>query len=115
MSNFAPKRTNYDTGDSRWLRDALRAEQHGVSVTTASFDAANIGTDGLVKSGTPHVDGEGLLRNDLVIKAGEQHLVAFVHAGTVDRRYLPVALTAAQEAGLSAIAFINGTAPTEGV
>lgn len=114
MSNFAPKRTTYDTGDSRWLRNALKADTHGVTVTTASFAGADIAADGLVKSGTPHTDPDkGLLRNDLVIKAGEKHLVAFViGGGPVDRRYLPKALTLAQETALSAIPFINGTAPT---
>lgn len=110
MSNFAPKRTTYDTGDSRWLRDALRAEQHGVTVTTDSFDAGDIDADGLVKSGSL-ISGEGLLRNNLVIKAGETHLVSVVHAGTVDRRYLPSDLALADESSLSAVAFINGTAP----
>ncbi|MDN5856494.1 MAG: hypothetical protein L0K86_27375 [Actinomycetia bacterium] len=111
MSNFAPKRTTYETDDTRWLRDALRAEQHGVTVTTSSFDAGDIGTDGLVKSGSL-ISGEGLLRSNLVIKSGETHLVAAVHAGTVDRRYLPSALALADEESLSAVAFINGTVPT---
>lgn len=110
MSNFAPKRTSYDTGDNRWLRDLLRSESHGVSVTTASFKAADIGADGLVKSGSL-IAGEGLLKDNLVIKAGETHLVAAVHGGSVDRRYLPAALSAAEEDSLSAIAFFNGTTP----
>lgn len=110
MSNFAPKRTDYDTGDSRWLRNALAASTHGVSVTTASFKAADIGADGLVKSGAI-VAGEGLLRNNLVIKAGESHLVAVVDGGDVDRRYLPAALTIADEGSLKNVNFINGTAP----
>jgi len=51
--------------------------------------------------------------NDFVIKAGETHLIAVVHAGTVDRRYLPAALNLAQETALSqnGISFINGTVP----
>lgn len=107
MSNFAPKRTEYDTGDRRWLRDMLKAETHGVSVTPANVaDDAN----GLVKSGSL-VAGEGLVLNDFVIKAGETHLIAVVHAGTVDRRFLPAALTAAQEASLKGLVFINGTVP----
>ena len=107
MSNFAPKRTSYDTGDRRWLRDAHKAETHGVSVTSADVaDDAN----GLVKSGSL-VAGEGLVLNDFVIKAGETHLIAVVHAGTVDRRYLPTALTAANETSLRTITFINGTVP----
>lgn len=115
MSNYAPKRTNYDTGDTRWLRNALAAQTHGVTVTTASFAAGDIGSDDRVKSGTAHADpAKGLLRNDLVIKAGEQHHVAFVVGGSpVDRRYLPSALTFEQESALSAIPFINGTAPEE--
>ena len=107
MSNFAPKRTNYDTGDRRWLRDMLKDETHGVSVTSAEVaDDAN----GLVKSGSL-VAGQGLVLNDFTIKAGETHLIAVVHAGTVDRRYLPTALTLAQETSLRTISFINGTVP----
>lgn len=107
MSNFAPKRTSYDTGDRRWLRDAHKSETHGVTVTPANVaDDAN----GLVKSGSL-VAGEGLVLNDFVIKAGEQHLIAVVHAGTVDRRYLPAALSAANETSLRTISFINGTVP----
>lgn len=107
MSNFAPKRTTYDTGDRRWLRDMLEAETHGVTVAPADVsDDPN----GLVKSGSL-VAGEGLVLNDFTIKAGEEHLIAVVHAGTVDRRYLPTSLTAAQEASLKGIVFINGTVP----
>lgn len=110
MSNFAPKRTSYDTGDNRWIRDLIRSEAHGVTVTTASFKAGAVASDGLVKSGSL-IAGEGLLKDNLVIKAGESHLVAVVHGGTVDRRYLPAALSAAEEDSLSAVAFINGTTP----
>lgn len=110
MSKFAPTRTTYDTGDRRWLRDMLKAETHGVSVTTASFKPADIAADGRVKSGS-FVTGEGLLLNDVVIKAGEEHLIAVVHAGTVDRRFLPAQLTIANEDALPAVVFINGTAP----
>lgn len=110
MSNFAPKRTTYTSGDNRWIRDLIRSESHGVTVTTASFKAADIDSDGLVKSGSL-IDGEGLLKDDVVIKAGESHLVSALHAGTVERRYLPAALTAAEEASLSAVVFINGTVP----
>ena len=107
MSNFAPKRTSYDTGDRRWLRDMLKAETHGVSVTNADVaDDAN----GLVKSGSV-VAGEGLVLNDFTIKAGESHLIAVVHAGTVDRRFLPAALTLPQEQSFPSIRFINGTVP----
>lgn len=107
MSNFAPKRTSYDTGDRRWLRDMHKSETHGVSVELA--DVVADGT-GLVKSGSI-VEGEGLVLNDVVIKAGEKHLISVVHAGTVDRRYLPAALTLAQETALRTISFINGTVP----
>lgn len=110
MSNFAPKRNVYGTGDRRWLRDLIKSEAHGVTVTTASFKAGDVDSDGLVKSGA-FVAGEGLLKDNLVIKEGESHLVSVVHAGTVDRRYLPTALAAADEGALSAVAFINGTAP----
>lgn len=107
MTNYAPKRTNYDTGDRRWLSDMLKAETHGVTVTPAVVsDDAN----GLVKSGSV-VAGEGLVLNDFVIKTGETHHIAVVHAGTVDRRYLPAQLTIAAEASFPAIVFINGTAP----
>jgi hypothetical protein len=108
VSNFAPKRTSYDSGDRRWLRDMLEAETHGVSVVPA--DVAD-DADGLVKSGSL-VAGEGLVLNDFVIKTGEKHLISVVHAGTVDRRFLPTALTAAQEASLKGIVFINGTVPS---
>lgn len=224
MSNFAPKRTTYDTGDSRWLRDALRAEQHGVTLngdlwtsdpagvlvksgthvselggpynatteevqtiteggsgltsftltfagqttdalddqaTAAEVQAAlealsNIGegnvevtgnaggvytvkfvgdlanTDVAQMTATPTggtgtvtiatstaggaaVDSptgagktEGHLRNDVLIKPGEKHLLAVVHAGTVDRRYLPSGNhDASAEAQLTAVAYIN--------
>lgn len=107
MSNYAPKRTTYDTGDRRWLPDLLKAETHGITVTPADVaDDAN----GLVKSGSL-VAGEGLVLNDFTIKAGETHHIAVVHAGTVDRRFLPTALTLAQETALKGIVFINGVVP----
>lgn len=110
MSNFAPKRTNYDQGDRRWLRDPHKAERHGVTVTAAQVaDDAN----GFVKSGSL-VAGEGLVLDDFTIKAGEKHLISVVHAGTVDRRFLPTPLNLAQETALTqnGISFINGTVPT---
>lgn len=107
MSNFAPKRTNYGTGDRRWLRDPHKSERHGVTVEPA--DVTKDG-DGLVKSGSP-VTGEGLVLDDFVIKTGEKHLISVVHEGTVDRRYLPAPLNQAAEASLKGIVFINGTAP----
>jgi hypothetical protein len=231
VSNFAPKRTEYDGGDTRWLRDALRAEQHGVTLdgdlftsdaagvlvksgthigkvtatnlggpyngtteevqtlteggagltsftitfggqTTGSLDddatadqvqaaleaLSTIGEGNVEVTGGPLATGpftvkfvgalantnvaamtttptggtgtvvvatgtaggsavdtpaglgtsEGHLRNDLLIKPGERHLVAVVHAGTVDRRYLPAGNhDASAEADLTAIAYIN--------
>jgi hypothetical protein len=107
VSNFAPKRTEYGTGDRRWLRDMLKSESHGVSVTTADVTADEAG---LVKSGSL-IAGQGLVLNDFTIKATETHLISVVHAGTVDRRYLPAALTFEEEAALPAVVFINGTAP----
>ena len=108
MSNFAPKRTTYDTGDRRWLRDMHKAETHGTTVALADVTAD---ADGLVKSGSV-VAGEGLVLNDFVIKDGESHLITVVHAGTVDRRYLPAALSLADEQSFPAVVFINGDAPT---
>lgn len=107
MANYAPRRTTYDTGDRRWLPDLLKAETHGVTVTAADVTAD---ANGLVKSGSL-VAGQGLVLNDFVIKAGETHHIAVVHAGTVDRRYLPAPLNQAAEASFTAIEFINGTAP----
>lgn len=107
MSNYAPKRTTFDTGDRRWLPNLLQAATHGVTVTPA--DVAD-DADGLVKSGSL-VAGEGLVLNDFTIKTGETHHIAVVHGGTVDRRYLPTALTLAQETALKGIVFINGTVP----
>lgn len=107
MANYAPRRTTYDTGDRRWLPDMLKAETHDLSVTPADVvDDA----DGLVRSGSLIVD-EGLVLNEFVIQTGETHHIAVVHAGTVDRRFLPAALTIAGEASFPAIVFINGTAP----
>lgn len=110
MSNFAPKRTEHGTGDRRWLRDILKSQTHGVTVAVADVtaDAA-----GLVKSGSL-VAGQGLVLNDFTIKAGESHLIAVVHAGTVDRRYLPGILSFEEEAALNGIVFINGTTPEPG-
>ena len=108
MSNFAPKRINYDTGDRRWLRDPSKASTHGVSVASTDVTAD---ANGLVLSGSL-VAGKGLVLDNHVIKTGESHLISVVHAGTVDRRYLPAALNQAQEAAFPAITFINGTAPT---
>lgn len=231
MSNFAPKRTSYDTGDTRWLRDALRAASHGISLdgdlftndpagvlvksgthigrvtatklggpydgtseeiqtlteggsgltsftitfggqTTAAIDddataadvqtaleaLSTIGAGNVVVTGGPLATGPfsvkfvgalantnvaamtttptggtgtvvvatttaggtaidspaglgksvGHLRNDLLIKPGEKHLVSVVHSGTVDRRFLPAGNhDVSAEADLTAIAYIN--------
>lgn len=231
MSNFAPTRNEYNGGDTRWLRDALRAEQHGITLdgdlftsvaagilvpsgthigrvtstdlggpyngtteetqtlteggsgltsftitfggqTTTSIDddatAAQVqaalealstvgdgnvevtggplgtgpfsvkfvgdlantnvaamtttptGGTGTVVVATSTAGGAALdsptglgksvghLRNDLLIKPGEKHLVSVVHAGTVDRRFLPAGNhDTSAEADLTAIAYIN--------
>lgn len=107
MSNFAPKRTTYGSGDTRWLRNMLKASTRGVSVAYA--DVVKDG-NGLVKSGSL-VDGEGLVLNEYTHKAGETHLIAVVDGGDVDRRYLPAQLTLAQETALKNINFINGVVP----
>lgn len=108
MSNFAPKRTTYSSGDTRWLRNMLKASTRDVSVAFADVtkDAA-----GLVKSGSL-VAGKGLVLNDFTIKSGETHLIAVVDGGDVDRRFLPAQLTLAQETALKNVNFINGTTPS---
>lgn len=106
MVNLKPKRTEYAGGDGRrWLPTHLKAETHTVTVTT---DKVTPDAAGLVPSGT-EIAGEGLLLNRLVIKEGEEHEVAVVHAGTVDRRYLPAQV--ADESDFSGISFIY-EAPT---
>lgn len=108
MSNFAPKRTTYGSGDTRWLRNLLTASTRGVSVVYA-----NVVKDGndLVKSGSL-VAGKGLVLNEYTHKSGETHLISIVDGGDVDRRYLPAQLTLAQETALKNINFINGTTPS---
>lgn len=108
MSNFAPKRTSYTSGDNRWLRNMLTASTRGVTVAFADVvkDA-----NGLVKSGSL-VAGKGLVLDEYTHKTGETHLIAVVNGGDVDRRYLPAALTLAQETALKNINFINGTVPS---
>lgn len=108
MANFAPKRATYGSGDRRWLRDPIKSERHGITVEYG--DVSGSIQDGVVPSGT-YITGEGLLLDDLAIATGEAHLVAVVHAGTVDRRYLPAPLNQAAEAALGQITFINGTPP----
>lgn len=111
MSNFAPKRPSYDFGDSRCFRDPHKAESHGVTLTYAEVSAL-LDSDGVLKIGK-HIAGEGLVKTGKVFKSGEKHLISVVHAGTVDRRYLPTPLNQAAETALSqnGISFINGTAP----
>ncbi len=122
MTNYAPKRTTYDTGDRRWLPDMLSAE-----TISATLDGA-LGT-GFYKSGT-HIglstatkrggryapaatDGRqtsvGLLLDDVQVNAGELHHVALVRAGVVDRRFLPAdsGHDAAAEADLTTIAVVR--------
>lgn len=108
MSNFAPKRTTYTSGDNRWLRNMLTASTRGVTVAYADVvkDA-----NGLVKSGSL-VAGKGLVLDEYTHKTGETHLIAVVDGGDVDRRYLPAQLTLAQETALKNINFINGTTPS---
>lgn len=108
MSKFAPTRTTYDTGDRRWLRNMLKSSTRDVTV---AFADVTKDSDGLVKSGSL-VAGKGLVLNDFVIKSGESHLIAVVDGGDVDRRYLPAALTLAQETALKNVNFINGTTPS---
>lgn len=108
MSKFAPTRTSYTGGDTRWLRNMLEASTRGVTVAFADVvkDAA-----GLCKSGSL-VAGKGLVLNDFTIKTGESHLISVVDGGDVDRRFLPAQLTLAQETALKNINFINGTTPS---
>lgn len=109
MSNFAPKRTTYGSGDTRWCRDLLAATTRGISAVYA--DVVKDGND-LVKSGSL-VAGKGLVLNEYTHKTGEKHLIAIVTGGTdVDRRYLPAQLTLAQETALKNINFVNGTTPS---
>lgn len=108
MSNFAPKRTTYTSGDNRWLRNMLTASTRGVTVAFA--DVVKDGA-GLVKSGSL-VAGKGLVLDEYTHKTGESHLIAVVDGGDVDRRYLPAQLTLAQETALKNINFINGTTPS---
>lgn len=226
MSSFAPERTEYGNDDTRWLRDALRAEGHGVTIdgslwtsdaagvlipsgthvsilggpynstteeiqtlteggsgltsftltfggqTTASIDddatavqvqaalealstigAGNVevtggplgtgpfsvkfvgdlantnvaqltttptGGTGTVTAATGTAGGaavdspagsgetEGHLRSRIRVKPGRKYLVTVVHAGSIDRRYLPAGNhDAAAEADLTAIAYFN--------
>jgi hypothetical protein len=128
VSKYAPTRTSYDTGDRRWLPDMLSAETHGVTLNGSLFSDTTKYPGGLVKSGThvgkvttgglhgPYSDAAsdgrqvsaGLLLNDVVVKTGEKHHVAVVHAGTVKTDKLPASSghDAAAKADLSAVVFL---------
>jgi hypothetical protein len=137
VANYAPRRTTYDTVDRRWLPDMLKAETHGVTLDAARILAK--WADGNVPSGAvlaidatsglgvpydPAYDSDavtagvqpngadiavGHLLNDAKVATGERHHVALVHAGTVDRRFLPATsgLDAGAEADLTTIAYIR--------
>jgi hypothetical protein len=137
VANYAPRRTTYDTVDRRWLPDMLKAETHGVSLDADRFLAkwadGNVpsgavtaidGTSGLAVPYDPAYDSDpatagaqpngadvadGHLVNNVKVAAGERHHVAVVHAGTVDRRFLPATsgLDAGAEADLTTIAYIR--------
>lgn len=136
MANYAPRRTNYDTGDRRWLPDMLKAETHGISLDADRLLAK--WTDGNVPSGAvlavdatsglgvpynpaydsdPAVAGAqpngadvavGHLLNDIKVAAGERHHTAAVHAGTVRVDMLPATsgLDAGARADLTTIAYV---------
>ena len=122
MSNFAPKRTSYDTGDRRWARNFLALDTHDITLDGSKFPAGTViksGTDigrlTTTKLGAPYApaatDGTqksvGLLVNDFKVEPG-MHLVAVASGGgPVDRRFLPAGHDAAAEADLPAINFIN--------
>ena len=123
MSNFAPKRTTFDTTDRRWARNFLALDTHDVTLDGSLFGAVgtviksgtHIGRKTTGKLGAPYApsasDGTetsiGLLVNDFVVAPGK-HLVAVASGGgPVDRRYLPAGHDAAAEAALTAINFIN--------
>ena len=118
MSNFAPKRTSYDTGDRRWARNFLALDTHDVTLDGSKFTAGQViksGThvsvaDGTTKMHGPRSAGQpsgGLLVNDWVAGSGK-HLVAVASGGgPVDRRFLPAGHDTAAEQSLTAINFIN--------
>lgn len=122
MSNFAPKRTTFDTTDRRWARNFLALDTHDVTLDGSKWVAGTVVKSGThigkltaSKLGAPYDDSKtdgtqtsvGLLVNDWVAAPGK-HLVAVASGGgPVDRRYLPDGHDAAAEADLSAINFIN--------
>lgn len=112
MSNFAPTRTEYGTGDRRWARKFLALDTHDVNLDGSAWPAGQV-----IPSGT-HVGADGgpraadapsvgLLVNDWRASAGK-HLVAVASGGgPVDRRFLPAGHDEAAEASLTAVNFIN--------
>lgn len=118
MSNFAPTRNTYGTGDRRWARNFLALDTHDVTLDGSKYPAGTVvpsGThvsvaDGTTKMHGPRTGGQasgGILINDF--KAGPgKHLVAVASGGgPVDRRYLPAGHDVAAEQSLTAINFIN--------
>jgi hypothetical protein len=37
VTDYAPRRTTYDTGDRRWLPNMLKAETHGITLDGSLF------------------------------------------------------------------------------
>ena len=122
MSNFAPKRTTYGTTDRRWARDLLALDTIDVTLDGSKWPAGttipsgtHVGRITASKMCAPYNAGAtddtqkslGLLVNDFVVAPGK-HLVAVASGGgPVERRYLPAGNTAAAEANLPAINFVN--------
>lgn len=112
MSNFAPKRTTYTTGDRRWARNFLALSTNDVTLDGAAWTPGQVIPSGthVGADGGPRAAGEaslGLLVNDWKAAPGK-HLVAVASGGgPVDRRYLPAGHDAEAEASLTAINFIN--------
>lgn len=113
MTNFAPKRTTYGTGDRRWARNFLALDTHDVTLDGALWPAGTVvpaGTHIAATGGGPRAAlaaSGGLLVNDFKVSTG-QHLVAVASGGgPVDRRFLPAGHDAAAEDSLTAINFIN--------
>lgn len=122
MTNFAPTRTTYDTGDRRWARDFLALRTYDITLNGDLFtpgttikSGTHIGRVTATKLGAPYTPGAsngteksvGLLVNDFVVKPG-RHLVAIANGGgPVDRRYLPAGNTPTAEGHIPAVSFIN--------
>lgn len=118
MSNFAPTRTSYDTGDRRWARNFLALDTHDVTLDGSKFNVGTVipsGThvsvaDGTTKMHGPRTAGQpsgGLLVNDWKVTAGRSLVAVVSGGGPIDRRYLPAGNDAAAEQSLTAINFIN--------